>query len=161
MPPYIGEWAVWRNIWPPIIGAGVVALLISSLALLRNRRSVEEGWFWTLYAFSLLGFVSGLLTGHSRAPAVGAVLPGILTLVGGLAIYLTANKGGLRVLVSAAVISLSVSLWVGAMWGAILREEAAAETTGTPRQRDFLPPVIKPPGEPGESPIAPMPLPGR
>lgn len=154
MPPYLRDAAVWANVWPPLFGAGVIA----GVLWLVTRRQ----WFLPLYAFTILGFVTGLVMGNSRAPVAGAVIPAILTLVGGLTIYLVAKDEQRRQLVAACVIGLAISVWIGAMWGAILNEAATVERP-VPRAPGVTPPITIPPdGSPSRdmpSPMIPAPRP--
>jgi hypothetical protein len=55
---------------------------------------------------------------------MGAVLPPVLSLVGGLAIYLVGKDNSSRILVCLSVLTLSFNLLIGATWGATLRGEA-------------------------------------
>jgi hypothetical protein len=83
--------------------------------------SHERDWFLAILAFAMLGLVTGTLAGFSREPVVGAVLPAVLSLVGGLAIYLIGAQRADRSLVGLSVIALAFDLFVGATWGAVLR----------------------------------------
>ena len=72
----------------------------------------------------MLGAVTGVLAGFSRQPVIGAVLPAVLSLVGALTLYLVGHEASNRGLVSCAVIALSFTLWIGANWGATLRDDS-------------------------------------
>src|SRR5205807_2007591 len=48
---------------------------------------------FVLYSFPFLGLVTGQMMGQGRTPAVMGWLPAVLTLLGGIAIYLVAAKG--------------------------------------------------------------------
>jgi hypothetical protein len=64
-----------------------------------------------LLAFSLLGFVTGQIMGQSREPAVMAVLPAVLTLLGGIVIYLVGAKGiQTQAIVSSMVFCFAIAL---------------------------------------------------
>jgi hypothetical protein len=78
--------------------------------------------FLTILALALLGFVTGLIMGESREPAVRAVLPGVLTFLGGVFIYLIGAKGiQTQAVVSCAVFCFVVTLLIGTQYGALLR----------------------------------------
>ena len=87
---------------PQVLAAVATALIFSSvLALIvsfivryfRLTRKDFRLLLLVLLAFSLLGFVTGQIMGQSREPAVMAVLPAVLTLLGGIVIYLVGAKG--------------------------------------------------------------------
>jgi hypothetical protein len=126
MPVYLLNTAWWTVLWPIPITAVVVAAVLSFV------RTPEITWrdrFWVLLSFSMLGFSTGVLTGLSRQPVVGAVLPPVLSLVGGLAIYLIGKDGSNRVLVSLCILVLSFNLFIGTTWGVALREQGEEYTT--------------------------------
>src|SRR5262249_1936827 len=78
------------------------------------------------FAFSLLGFVTGDLLANSREAAVGAVLPAVLTLLGGVVAYTIGSKGlqTASVTVSAGIlVCFTLSLLVGSVFGTRLRVE--------------------------------------
>ncbi len=54
---------------------------------------------------------------------MGAVLPAVLSLVGGLAIYLVGAEKADQALVGTCVIALSLDLLIGSIWGAVLRDD--------------------------------------
>lgn len=67
----------------------------------------------------MLGMVVGQTTGNSREAAVGAVMPAILGLVGGIMVYLLGTTSRrTQVLVALAIIALTSNLVVGIFWGA-------------------------------------------
>ena len=120
MAPYL-DVAMWDTIWP----LPVVALLLGAgLSVAGWKKGDQRAWFVTfvtLSSLSTLGAVTGTLAGFSRAPALPSVLP-VLSLVGALAIYLISRERDTRVLVSLCVFALALTVWIGAMWGARLRE---------------------------------------
>src|SRR4051794_22500640 len=81
------------------IATASCVLIASVAALIFSLIEQGEGTYLAKYAhiwIALVGFglpvsivsvVAGYATGHSRAPAVGSVLPAVLSLVGGLTIY--------------------------------------------------------------------------
>jgi peptidoglycan/LPS O-acetylase OafA/YrhL len=110
---------VWTNTWPLVALAALLAFALSSAG---RSWSERLSWLPALFALALLGGVTGALAGFSRSPALGTVLPAVLSLVGGMFVYLIGKHQTERLLVSLAVIALALSLWVGANWGAILRD---------------------------------------
>jgi hypothetical protein len=78
--------------------------------------------FLTTLAFAILGMITGNITGLSRDPAVGVVIPAVLTLVSGLLVYLISTKGAAKqISVAAGIIAMSVNLLAGLYWGARAR----------------------------------------
>jgi hypothetical protein len=98
--------------------------LTAALLLLVHRPSTDKRtYFIVVLAFAFLGLVAGVLAGLSRQSAIGAVLPAVLSLVGGLAIYLIGARRADQGLVGICVIALSAGLVIGTTWGSVLRDE--------------------------------------
>ena len=116
---------------PQVLAAFATALIVSGvLSLLaalficyfRLARKDFRLLLLVLFAFSLLGFVTGQIMGQSREPAVMGVLPAVLTLLGGIAIYLVGAKGlQTQALVAAMVSSFALALLIGVHFGGRLR----------------------------------------
>ena len=116
---------------PEVLAAIATALVVSSvLALLvsfviryfRLTRKAVPLLMLVLFAFSLLGFVTGQIMGQSREPAVMAVLPAVLTLLGSIAIYLVGVKGiQTQAIVASMVSCFAIALLAGVHFGARLR----------------------------------------
>ena len=112
----------------------IAHLLMSSLALTliscvvfrfysKNARTIGS-FALTILAFAILGFVTGEIMSDSREPAVSAVLPAALTLMGGVAAFLIGTKGvEAQIVVSALILNFGVALFVGADYGAAVRDE--------------------------------------
>jgi hypothetical protein len=118
----------------PIIDVVLTALLVSALiSLLLSLtaffiRSVPRGsfliLFMALFAFSMLGFVTGELLGDSRDSAVGAVVPAVLTLFGTVAAYIIGSRGvRSQTAVSACLICFVFCLLSGDLFGIQLRNQ--------------------------------------
>lgn len=123
-------------IWAPLVITGLVAL---SLLLVHRPQFRRQDFFVVLLSFALLGMVTGLLAGFSRTPAMGAVLPAVLSLVGGLAIYVLGVAKADQVLVGTCVIALSLNLLIGSVWGALLRDDSErAHKSANAGKRDAL-----------------------
>jgi hypothetical protein len=85
--------------------------------------------FLSILTFALLGFVTGEIMGQSRESAVGAVLPAVLTLLGGIVIYLIGSKGiQTQAVVSSMAFCFALALLGGTLYGARLRVEFDAKT---------------------------------
>lgn len=101
-----------------------LAMVGIAVAVRSGHRAVRWSAGVSIAAFTMLGFVVGLLMSQSREPAVQVVLPAILTLLGGLLVYLI-GVHGLRnqAAVSAMVFCFTLSLLTGAQYGARLRAD--------------------------------------
>ena len=108
--------ALWPLVLFPLVASGLLALGV------RADRKEYISSFVAIFALSLLGITAGQLTGLSRTSAVGTVLPAVLTLVGGMVVYLVGVK---RVrsqrLICLAVVGLTLNLLVGGYWGSSSR----------------------------------------
>jgi hypothetical protein len=109
----------------------VFSLVIAVVALLFFRaeasafdqfKSAMSLYFCAGIPISLIGFLMGYLTGISRAPAVGNVLPAVLTLIGGLSIYIFGTQSSYKVLVGYCASLLVFSLFYGIQNGSSVRE---------------------------------------
>ncbi|MGC2074992.1 MAG: hypothetical protein WA728_02960 [Xanthobacteraceae bacterium] len=109
----------------------VFSLIISVVAILFFRtqdrvivqlKSVFSLYFSSGIPISLIGFLIGFMTGLSREPAVGNVLPAVLTLIGGLIIYVFGTQSDFKVLVGYCVSLLVCSLFYGLENGSFVRE---------------------------------------
>jgi len=79
-------------------------------------------FFLAVLAFSMLGFVSGTIMANSREPTVAAVLPAVLTLMGGVAAFHIGSKGvESQVAVCALIFVFSLALYVGSFYGSEVR----------------------------------------
>jgi len=100
--------------------------LHSPFCLALDSRPYKEG-VAVVFSLSLLGIVTGQITGFSRESAVGTVLPAVLGLLGGVMVYLVGTKGKrLQLPVVMSVIGLTLNLLVGTYWGAYLRGSPGA-----------------------------------
>jgi hypothetical protein len=70
----------------------------------------------------LVALVAGFLTGSSRAPAIGSVMPAILALFGGLNVYFFGVESKNRVLVGYGVFIFTLAFFFGIEMGASDRE---------------------------------------
>lgn len=80
-------------------------------------------------SFGFLAMTTGLLTGTSKSPVVGVIIPSILTFYAGLMTYLFVfsnqdNKIENSISVGISIISMSISLIVGADYGGSMRMKA-------------------------------------
>jgi hypothetical protein len=120
------NWAVIDVISTAAIVSAVISVLLSLIAF--RIRAVPRGSFWILllavFAFSMLGFVTGELLGDSRDSAVGSVVPAVLTLLGGVVAYIISSKGvRSQTAVSASLICFVFCFLTGSLFGIRLRVE--------------------------------------
>ena len=119
MPDYLLNVETWKALWPlvlfPLVASVAICLAFSAKPL---RASVA-----LVFALSLIGIVTGQITGLSRSGAVGDVLPAVLGLLGGIMIYLIGEHGvRLQSAVIMAVVGLTINLVVGIYWGSHSRQ---------------------------------------
>jgi hypothetical protein len=135
------------SLWPLIVAPAIVSTV---LALLLNRFFFKtelpqgaatkaplssEGVWISFYSFSILGIVTGYMTGMSREPAIGAVLPAVLSLVGGLTVYVISKEAATRKIIIPSLIALSGSIIIGALWGATERSLGEQYATWVEEQK--------------------------
>lgn len=135
MPPYLNCPACWQSLWPLPVTAAVLAFL--GIVLARGEDRSRELWL-ALAAFSMLGIVTGYMTGLSRSPAVSAVLPSVLSLLSGGILFMLGKDNAKRAQVSLAVLLFSLALVTGATWGAVNRKVAEEYGNTLDAQRDFI-----------------------
>lgn len=85
---------------------------IFKISLLYFREAIGSS-----FVFGSLAFVVGLMVSGSRVSAVGAVLPGVLTFIGGVAMYLIVKETSRALIAGVAVFSFSMMLIVGSTFG--------------------------------------------
>ena len=123
MPPYLIHIENWKALWP--LAVTVIALTAFFFLIMRPTEGKRD-LVLLLAAFSTLGLGTGYLTGFSRIAAVGTVLPAVLSLVAGLAVFMIGKDATNRTIVSLSVLIFSISLVLGTSWGAVMRQTAEA-----------------------------------
>jgi hypothetical protein len=122
MPVYLADPNIWKAIWPVFAFAMLISIFMT-LVLTRNRR-IFLVVLLSMLSMALLGLTAGKLTGFSRVPAVHAVMPAVLTLIGGLLVYVVSSSDqNSKAIASSAIICLSTGLLFGTMWGSRLRQD--------------------------------------
>lgn len=121
MPFYLTNVGLWKCLWPILL---IVVILASGIAFLAGKSGQRRELFFVVAAVSMLGIVTGYLAGFSRAPAIGTVLPAVLSLMGGLVIFLVGRNSESRVIVSVSILAFSLTLLIGGGWGAVMRDTA-------------------------------------
>jgi hypothetical protein len=113
------NWWAFNVVITALLVSVVITLVISLIALsIRPLRVNFWLVFLAVFSFSILGFVTGDILGDSRESAVGTVVPAVLTLLGGIAAAVV-TAGGIRAqtAISAILVSFSLSLLVGTLFG--------------------------------------------
>lgn len=106
------------------VAISAILLLFSYLFSDRSLRTSTQGDVLAIgVPFTVLGIIAGYITGLSRDPAVAAVLPAVLTLVGALILGFSTNGRQKIIAASAVVIYLSLSLVGGIDYGARKRTQ--------------------------------------
>jgi hypothetical protein len=76
---------------------------------------------------SLIGYIVGYLTGDSRSPVVGTIVPSILTVIGGLSIYVFGTDDKYKTIIGYNVLIFAFMLFYGVMIGTYDREGYRAD----------------------------------
>lgn len=114
----------------PLAFAVLVSFVLASIYVtLGNRDAVWQDFVAILKTclicsipIAMLGYATGFLTGISRSPAVGTVIPGVLALVGGFAVYIFGTDNAGRGPVAFSIVILVVTLFYGVQSGGLERE---------------------------------------
>jgi hypothetical protein len=120
------------NVFATAVVACLLLTAFTCLGLAFGFRRRFGGYlFIAVFAFSMLGFVSGDIMSNSREPSVSAVLPAVLTLMGGVAAFQIGSKGvENQVAVCTLIFVFSLALYTGSFYGAQVRGENAASVSG-------------------------------
>ena len=131
MPPYLTTENVWATILVHASTALITGIVLLPMVWRRGGTLARSEIAGVLIAMSFIGVVTGYMTGLSRAPVVGAVLPGILTLIGGLVIFIATREttSEFRALTATCVIALMITLLLGTSWGSLSREDPGSLNT--------------------------------
>jgi hypothetical protein len=101
---------------------GIGRLWIRRSIVSSRRADVVLSGFLVGISLGFTGMIAGFLTGSSRAPAVSALVPAILTFIGLLIVYLI-GKGGLRSTIAGFVVFIfSANLLIGIVLGSASRD---------------------------------------
>jgi hypothetical protein len=125
MPAYLSSEYVWVTL---VIQVTVAVLTSAGLLLLARRKGSKVSTFdmyVAILALAFIGIIAGYMTGLSRTPVVGAILPAILSVIGGLVLFIVTRDAapGFRALTSAGTIALMLNLLIGSLWGSLSRED--------------------------------------
>jgi hypothetical protein len=152
----------WQLILFPLALAATLSIFQACAVWLRNRLRYEDQEiipvlllsFSVMMSFGILGIVLGYLSGLSREPVVGAVLPALLTLVAAVSVYVVGQSIESRTVVLNILVSLSICVIIGVTIGAARRERVSVAQQEA-RVRGLLDPIFRPTlpfGKPGSMP---------
>lgn len=124
IPVYLVDPTVWWSLLP--IPGLVLIVSAAVYGYLRRSQSPASAFSTVLplAAFLVLGLVAGYLTGLSRESAVGAVVPAVLSLLGGVSAVLIGKTDNQKTSgrVSGLMLLFSLGLLVGTTWGSAMRQ---------------------------------------
>ncbi len=106
-----------------------------TLATAETKRLVLDGLTGGI-PLGFTGLICGYLTGTSRTPAVGAVIPAALTLIGLLVVYLIGKDSHKALSAGMAVFLFSANLVVGSYIGSAARERHDAQANSIEARED-------------------------
>ena len=112
--------------------AAVSGAVLAIFALISLIRSARAPILLAMPAALPLGFAAicaGYLTGLSREPAVAALVPGALTLLGGVGLLLVGGSKAKAGFIAVSIALFSANLVVGTAIGARSRDNRDAELT--------------------------------
>ena len=133
MPAWLIKYEVWTTaalVLVPILIPSLLIWIVFSAACTGRARATLENLL-IVVSFCSLGVTLGILAGSSKGDSgVSGLLPAVLSLVGGVGAYLVSRQSPEAptphdpLVPSAAVTALAVSLFVGALIGADMRQAA-------------------------------------
>lgn len=128
LPSWIFDLELWGEFLPLPVFSLLVAAVVAVVAcnpLIKKNRPNFMIILGLIFALSLLGLVTGKIMGQSRDGAVGAVMPAILTLLGGLLVYvMKTSEKRTQSLAAAGIVGFTLCLAIGINWGAKARQNA-------------------------------------
>jgi len=131
MQSYVPEYITLNLLFSTLL-LSVLASLIAGTAFAffeTALASVPKQALWNavrLLGFSfpiaLVAYIAGFLSTMGRTSAIGTILPAVLTLVGGLNLYVFGSDNKYRILISYCVIVFASMLLYGTQYGAYKRD---------------------------------------
>jgi hypothetical protein len=125
MPTFLSSEYVWATMLIQMSTAVVTALLFFPISWRKHGKLSAIETIAVLVALSFIGIITGYLTGLSRTPVVGAVLPAVLTVIGGLVLFIVTREAPpeFRTLTATCTIALMLNLLLGSLWGSLSRDD--------------------------------------
>ncbi len=126
MPQYLFS-TYWVKLTWPILAAPCILAIIAAFAGIFVTKSDNLGRITaSVFCFATLGMVTGFLTGLSgESTVLQAVLPSVLSVVGGLAAFVVSRDPKTSDVVAPSIGALALAVLLGAFWGS--NERTAAE----------------------------------
>jgi len=113
------EFSVWLSLCLLIFIATSIGFLFS---IIHPRGDGLTNKNIIFISFSMLGMALGFLSSNSREPVMSALVPALLTFIGGFTTYLLNKNMDKSILVSKCMICLIFTLFVGICFGVTARE---------------------------------------
>jgi hypothetical protein len=117
--------------------SGIFAIVVR---LISKEPGFLKTWFYYAGFGSIVGLISfgtGILTGLSRAPASGNVLPAVLALIAGLNIYVFGTDSKYKIVVGYCIFVLMFMLIFGIETGSFQREQQHESRLKELSQQEF------------------------
>lgn len=127
MPPYLDSLSWLEYFWPLALFAVIVTLVIWTGYWIATRKSGKPISLLIIFSFCSLGMTVGVMTGDSGEQTISTVLPAVLSLVGGLAVFLIGRESRDSLMIAACIAALSITLLLGALIGGANRNYAALQ----------------------------------
>lgn len=110
----------WVELTWPIVAAPCVFAFFAACGAIFLTKSRDWGRIaGAVFGFAILGMVTGFLTGLSgESTVLQAVLPSVLSVVGGLAAFLVSRDPKISDVVAPSIGALALAVLLGAFWGA-------------------------------------------
>ena len=129
--------SIWATFWVVMISVFMFLILVSIFYILLHLVSKRIGLrqsavqmvkraSWSAFPLAAVGVISGYMTGASREPAVDALIPAVLTFLGGAAIYFSRGHPVRSYVMGFVVFVFSVNLLLGITLGSHGRARAEA-----------------------------------
>jgi thiol:disulfide interchange protein len=119
MPQYLNSYYWIALIWPMLLAPFLLAGFAAFGSIYLTKSKDWGHIVGSVFGFALLGMVTGFMTGLSGDSTVlQAVLPAILSLVGGLAAFMVSRNPEIADLVAPSIGALALAVLLGSFWGA-------------------------------------------
>jgi uncharacterized membrane protein (UPF0136 family) len=106
---------------PLLIGVASGALFAVINQRLRGAERLRPIDAVVIVPIALIAYIAGYLTGSSGSPAIGNLIPAVLTFIGGLNVYLFGAKHEYRALSLFGIFLFAIVLFYGALDGGYAR----------------------------------------
>jgi hypothetical protein len=130
----------WKLLYEPAIAGFVISFISYIISLsVKSMRQHALNIGLSVFAFFILGWVTGQTMGMSRTPVVGEIMPAVFSAIGGIIVYLAAMKGRPpQVSTSLSVIVFCGALLGGSIVGAYHRQNSEQWSATTAKRATEL-----------------------